>query len=405
MPGLAMRAIYEQKERAKIARKLEKKLKVELKANLKSRPKTKTVYKNSSSLHIGSNKQPEEMDLASTAIENLIVSFDRQVTLPTTMSKSVVDVLKDGGADVVLFAHLKKEDKRIQIARPIRSILGINFIGNLPWEHPGDYLLMKRLVDEGIFTLEGKTTKQSADGQYADFTFNLTKAGLRYAEQLLESDPKWIVDNQVKIAGLVSMLFCSIVQRNPTAAWSVKINSRASNRIQRLVDTGLLNVERMELDFANNAYVIQFGASENVTKFKEAAQKINWFNGYRLSVADGVDYLNSETEEIIHPVIPLVPVKGRERLASRIGRGGFGMSSKTFGRVSEGTSFRKSLVNSGARGTIALAALSKVDTTNVVDLTATTVNSAKTQYIVQTNKQYADEKMFNIRNMYYNKYK
>lgn len=274
--------------------------------------------------------------------------------------------LRERGIEILRLA-LSKPDRSIAIARQVREIMGMNFIGNLPWEAALDWEVCKALKDVGLLerrnTLEMKLayggnsasdlkikTSLDANGQtYTDVYFRITDEGVALIDALNEADPGFMLDRNHALVGEAGMRVLQILyQHEGKVSLPLDLDLMdADRRLQRLISLEVLRLNTATIHSSDRTYMVDLHLTAKGSKIIKLAVDSQW-TGWNVAPwenqreAKAIKYLGEMLAQVEDDVLDLGNKVVMPQIAStRRGRAGFGMTAKRFGgQVSEHTAFR-----------------------------------------------------------------
>lgn len=276
--------------------------------------------------------------------------------------------LRERGIEILRLA-LNKPDKKIHIARRVRRIMGMNFIGNLPWEESQDWEACKALRDMGylertsqsMFVLKNGgmqvndlqlDTRLDANGEaYTDVAFLITESGSKLIEELNEADPSFMVARNHGMVGEAGMRFLQMLLRNKgTLDLEIPLDLLDSDRrLQKLINHKLVHLTQASIQIEAKKYLVKLSLTQAGGQMVTLALRSNWV-GYtggapwepqRLAkdcqyAIEMLEQLNDDVLDYQEPLVVMPQIA-----STRKGRGGFGMTAKRFGGlVGDHTSLR-----------------------------------------------------------------
>jgi hypothetical protein len=275
--------------------------------------------------------------------------------------------LRKRGIEILRLA-LSKPDRSIAIARQVREIMGMNFIGNLPWEAALDWEVCKALKDVGLLArrdaLEMKLayggnavsdlkikTSLDANGQtYTDVYFRITDEGVALIDALNEADPGFMLARNHALVGEAGMRALQIFyQHQGVAVLSLGLDLLdADRRLQKLITLELLKINSAEINVQDRQYRTSLTLTAKGAQMVKLALESGW-TGWSVAPWEtqretkALKYLLEMLARLEDEVVDYqAQVVVMPQIAStRRGRGGFGMTARRYGgQVGEHTSFR-----------------------------------------------------------------
>lgn len=288
--------------------------------------------------------------------------------IPPAPPKLAIDPdLRERGIQLLRLA-LSKSDQTIVIARQVREILGMNFIGNLPWEVAPDWEACKALRDLGLLERKSNlifklahggnhagdlklSTQLDANGQtYTDVHFSITEAGRHLITALNEADPAYMVAANHTLVGEAGMRVLQIFyQHQGTMTIPLGLDFlNAESRLQKLINLEVLKLNAAEINIQDRQYQTSLTLTAKGAQMVKLALESGW-SGWTLApwetqreikalkyVLEMLERLEDEVVDYQAQVVVMPQIASTRR-----GRGGFGMTARRYGgQVGEHTSFR-----------------------------------------------------------------
>ena len=284
-----------------------------------------------------------------------------------TVKLSIDPDLRERGIHLLRLA-LSKPTQTITVARQVREILGMNFIGNLPWEAAPDWETCKALKDLGLFERKGAleyklahggndardlklSTQLDANGQsYTDVHFSITEAGRNLITALNQADPSYMVAANHTLVGEAGMRALHVLfQYNGTMEFMVPLDLfDTDRRLQKLINLEVIRLNNAQIHITDRNYLTSLTLTAKGAQMVKLAVESGW-TGWSMAPWETqreakaakyfIEMISRVEDEVIDYQAQAVVMP--QIASTRRGRGGFGMTARRFGgQVGERTDFR-----------------------------------------------------------------
>ena len=260
--------------------------------------------------------------------------------------------LRERAIEVLRLAD-SRANGQVTIARAVRQVLGIKVTGNLPWENTPQRDTLVALSEQGYLDRKGRGAEGlDSNGQaYVDAVFEITRGGRDFIERYNSLDAQWLGEQSVDRLGDAGLRALQVLTDHQGAlSFDLTLDFLTSSpRLQKLIDRNCINVVSAASRLETASYVLDFRLTQTGHQHLQRALASGW-RGWnaepwsrdyqaksRQYFLDMLQRSSDKVDEFVPaPAAAVVP----QLASTRRGRGGFGMTARRFGNISEPTSFR-----------------------------------------------------------------